>query len=153
MKKSYWSILILLILAFSCLEEPDCVNLNNTFIGVSFKKLSDKSSVDFSIDSIRADGVNEDFQVGSSNIANLPLNFLSDSTTFRFFASKDTVYTMRLHYSAKAQFVSEACGGQFVLSDLNIVSHTFTDSVRLINNVPRIGNSSIVNIEIYKRDK
>ncbi|MEX2232026.1 MAG: DUF6452 family protein [Cyclobacteriaceae bacterium] len=145
-KSSAW-FLVLFLLTTACLDEPECFNLNNNIIGISFKKLADSSidTAEFTlIGTIEPPLI---FIGDTVSRITLPLNYFVDETTF-FFESPDTLRILRLGYVSQAQFVSEDCGEKFVLSTLRVLEHSF-DSVRLISDVPSAEGGN-THIEIFQ---
>lgn len=146
-KRSAW-FLILVFLTAACLDEPDCFNLNNDVIGISFKKLEDSRADTVSLAAL---GVLDPPLLFSGDTTlsriNLPLNYFADETAF-FFQAEDTMHLLRLSYVSQAQFVSENCGEKFVLSKLRVEEHSF-DSVRLVSDVPR-SEGGTIHIEIFQ---
>jgi hypothetical protein len=140
--------LLLILLGAGCLDEPDCYQLNNHIIGISFKKLADSSA-----DTVEllAMGTLEPPLLFAADTAlskiYLPLNYFQDETDY-VFESPDSVRLLRLTYLSQAQFVSEDCGEKFVLSALRIKEHNF-DSVRLVVDTPT-RDGSVINIEIFQ---
>src|SRR5690606_13635038 len=78
----------------------------------------------------------------------LPLNYLSQQTTFYFQRPDGSFQTLGLGYKAQTQVVSEDCGERFVLSDLNILSH-HCDSARVAFATPV--SESGASIALYRR--
>ena len=132
----------------ACLDEPDCFNLNNDLIGISFKKL--EGSVADTV-SLSLMGTTEPPLVFLADTAVsrivLPLNYFQDEMTF-FFDNEAGENLLRLGYTSQAQFVSENCGEKFVLSKLRVLEHSF-DSVRLVSDVPS-SDAGRIHIEIYQ---
>src|SRR5688500_15791732 len=83
-KNSTW-LLILMILAAWCLDEPDCYLLNNQNIGISFSKLEDSST-----DTVTVTGFSTLDPLlyfwADTTISRLypPLNYFQDETAFFF---------------------------------------------------------------------
>ena len=44
MVKKPFFVLILVVVAAACLDEPDCYQLNNQFVGLAFRKLADSTA-------------------------------------------------------------------------------------------------------------
>jgi len=147
-KGSAW-LLILLLLTAACLDEPDCFNLNNYIIGISFKKLEDSTADTVALTALGTEEPPRPFFLGDTTISriNLPLNYFADETAF-YFENQDTMHLLRLSYISQAQFVSENCGEKFVLSALRVAEHSF-DSVRLVTDVPR-SEGGTIHIEIFQ---
>jgi hypothetical protein len=134
-----------LFMASSCLEEPECLNLNNHIIGITFKNKSDGKAAVVTFTNIKALGSDSVF-VATGNKVVAPLNYFKQETTY-VFTQADVVDTLQLSYKAQPQFVSVDCGERYVLSELEIVSHTF-DSVRVLSRVPS-NQTTANNIDIF----
>lgn len=153
MKKLTW-FLFLLIFTLSCLNEPDCYQLNNSNVILFFKILGagknlatvDDQFLSYGIQSPAADG-DTVFYVGKAfSSAELPLNPLDEQTTFLF----DGVYgdnKIQMGYTRQVQFVSEDCGERYIFAALEILEYDF-DSVRIVNPTPTSPASP--NIEIFR---
>jgi hypothetical protein len=141
--------LIFLIMTVACLDEPDCYNLNNDLIGLSFKKLTDSSTDTVSFSLVATDDEPPVLFLPDTAVSRmvLPLNYFRDDMTL-FFETDTVVNVLRLGYTSQAQFVSENCGEKFVLSDLRVLEHSF-DSVRLITDVPA-SDAGRIHIEIFQ---
>ncbi len=143
-----------LLIIGGCLEDPDCYQLNNNIVGISFKKLFDQKADTLSIVDIRTLGTDSIFY--SYRLATgvyLPLNFLEQETDFTFNTFDQTPKTqlLNLSFSSKTQFVSLDCGVRYILENLEITNHEF-DSIRVLSTVP--GNSTAsTNLEIYRCPK
>lgn len=146
-RKSAWFLLMLFVTA-ACLDEPDCYNLNNYVVGISFKKIENSATDTVFVTEFGTVEPPLLFLVDTSfSRLNLPLNYFQDETAF-FFADMDTTRILRLGYTSQAQFVSENCGEKFVLSQLRVLEHSF-DSVRLIIDVPS-AQAGTVHLEIFQ---
>ena len=138
MKKVSW-FAFFLILTVSCLDEPDCFQLHNNILGVTFRVIGTGQG-----DSVvLKDAKNEWVTVTSFQDS---LNYFVNEGTFIFEAKK---WTKRLSfaYDTRNQFISEECGSSFELSDLRVVAHEF-DSVRIVNSSPT--KTGGPNIDIYR---
>ncbi|HEY9046485.1 MAG TPA: DUF6452 family protein, partial [Ohtaekwangia sp.] len=145
MKKISWFILSL-ALAVSCLDEPDCYQLNNDQLGISFHVMGSTvadtlkaTEISFSGTSVTA------FDTATAIL--LPLNYTDTSTTIFITRSDGSKDTLKVKYTTKIQFVSEDCGSRYILSGLEIRDYSF-DSVRLVSNEPT--KSGATNIEVYR---
>lgn len=149
-RKVAW-FLFFALLAVSCLEEPDCYNLNNNIIGISFRKLADNKAdtvamVDVTING--TDSVFYPFRLVTG--VELPLNFYASESDILFQRlHRDAVITNRLllGYRSQIQFVSEDCGERFLISNLDVLESDF-DSVRVVNASP--GNTPSTNLIVYR---
>ncbi len=164
MAKRIFPSLFILLLALSCLEEPDCIGLNNNIVGLSFVSLNDEVGDTITIDSMFIndqkvlytvdDGqitytaftdTTEDVPMTVSKLV-LPLDYFDTATTFVFGFGDDND-TLKLSYDVQVQYVSEDCGERYVLSKLQ-AEGIGIDSLRIVSDKP--GNSaSSKNIEIY----
>ncbi|HTE30231.1 MAG TPA: DUF6452 family protein [Chryseolinea sp.] len=150
MKKLTWFVFYSII-SVSCLDQPDCYQLNNNLIILNFKILGGSSDA-YGIVGITATDTDVVFyQQGPDTVllttnAELPLNPLKDDIDFRFYGPEG-IDTLGLTYNKQVQFVSADCGERYIFSSMLVSSHTF-DSVRVVNSTPGIPPSS--NIDIYR---
>ena len=149
-KRIVW-FLFFAVLAVSCLDDPDCYNLNSNVIGISFKKIADGRADTVAILGISLNGTDSVFyETTFATEVDIPLNFLQDQAdiSFKRPGPIDPYFSnLIVGYAAKAQFVSEDCGERFVVSDLKVFSSDF-DSTRLVNSTPTSTPST--NIIIYR---
>ena len=138
MKRLSW-FAFFLIFSASCLDEPDCYQLHNDVLGVTFRVIGTGS----------ADSV-----VLVNN--GTPLRGVSYSYTLNYFKEEERINFVQpgkppnflsFGYTVKNQFVSEDCGSAFVLSGVHIREHDF-DSARVVSSVPSKNGGT--NIEIYR---
>jgi hypothetical protein len=153
MKKLTW-FLFLAIFALSCLNEPDCYELNNSSVILYFKVLAagkDRATISDQYISV---GIKSPATVGDtvfygetiSPSVELPLNPKDEQTAFFF----DGIYgdnQIVLGYKRQVQFVSEECGERYIFADLKTLEYDF-DSVRVVNPTPTAPAS--INIEIFR---
>jgi hypothetical protein len=146
-KKTSW-FLFLLVLAVSCLDDPDCFRLNNNIVGIVFRVMGSSSLDSVFLASATRNGVtslNSGKRV--TQIAE-PLDFFQPSTQF-LFNDGNSESSLTVGYEAKTQFVSEDCGPRYVLSNMSILEQNFEDdSVRIVNRTP--STSGGVHIEIFR---
>lgn len=139
------------LLALSCLDEPDCYNLNNNVIGIAFRKMADSRADTVALVGITLNGTDSLFYpMRLATGVELPLDVLSGESEITFhFAGIYGPFTrtLRTAYTSKAQFVSEDCGERFIISDLRLEDHGF-DSIRLVNDAP--GRNPTTNYIIYR---
>jgi hypothetical protein len=139
MKKLSWFV-IFLVLTASCLDDPDCFQLHNDVLGVTFRVIGTGQG-----DSVLLKNF---FNQGENKIItsfNAKLNYFEEQDVFYFEGEKNNF--LAFGYTVKNQFISEDCGSSFELSDLHILDHDF-DSVRILNSTPSKGQGT--NIEIYR---
>jgi hypothetical protein len=148
MRSIIW-VIILMSLGASCLEVPDCVNIRNDVVGITFKTLSTNATLDQAFDSINVDGTPLVFYpaVTASKIV-LPLDYIND-TTFYTLHIQDTTYHLILSYTSQPEFISEECGERFVIGSLQVAEHSF-DSVNVISQTPGV-DANANNIEIFRK--
>jgi hypothetical protein len=148
-KRTSWFIFFVL-LAVSCLDEPDCFNLNNNWVGISFKVLGSSKADTVFLWGVGLSGSVTPFTGADTAISSgvsVPLNIYSDRTMINF-DGLAADRTMTLSYRVQSQFVSEECGSRFVLSGLKIEGHDF-DSARVVNSTPGASKNA-KNIEVYR---
>src|SRR5690606_8628996 len=102
---------IFALLALSCLDEPDCYNLNNNIIGIAFRKIADNRADTVALIGIMLNGSDSLFyhNILATGVE-LPLNVLGSDTEITFeFAGLNGPFVRTLHtsYTSKVQFVSE----------------------------------------------
>src|SRR5688500_13476479 len=98
LKKTCWFV-FLMMLAISCLDEPECFSLNNNVIGIAFKKMSDSQADTVIFFSVWAEGTDSVFRtsVALTGIDKLPLNYYQNETIFHF-EGLDKTYDLHLGY-------------------------------------------------------
>jgi hypothetical protein len=149
MKRVIW-FTFFLIMAMSCLDQPDCYRQNVNLMGISFRKMYDgKADTVIVYKAYSGDAVKDTLFYDSTRQAttalSVPLDYLKDHTSFTI--KLDRVYDLQVNHKSKIQFVSTECGSRFVVSDLAIAGSTF-DSIRLVSNT--LSNPAHVNIEVYR---
>lgn len=144
-KKSIW--FIVLLFTGACLDKPDCYELNNNYVGITFKKLYDGKADTLSIIGITAPSSDSVFYpfVRATSLQ-LELNPFEPSTDFTIETLLGS-YKFFLGYQSAIKFISEDCGTSTQLSALNVNFSEF-DSVRIIN--PLLSNPAQLNIEVSR---
>lgn len=146
MKKLTWFI-FLSIIAISCLNEPDCYQLDNDEIILAFNVMEFGADEDSLID-IRISGTEDIFYTDTAlSSVVLPLSPITEELKYIFRWQNGSIDTLVLGYSVQIQFVSEECAQRYVFTSLNPLSSTF-DSVRLYNATPTYPEST--NLVIYR---
>lgn len=142
----------MLVVAGSCLDEPECLRTSDSALYVNFTRLSDgkpDTIVVYNIDG-GGDSVfyknNPDVLDTLEGKAILAVNPFENETVFTFSYETGTK-TLRVGYKSQTRFVSEDCGSEQVLYDLSILETDF-DSVRVVTN--RLTTSKLTNIEIFR---
>ena len=145
MKKASWFIIALF--AIGCLDDPDCFQLNNNIIGISFRVLGSTKPDTLYLLRIEVPGTDSIFHdTPRATAVDLPLNFTKDQTDINFIQVGGTNF-LNLGYVTKTQFVSDECGSRFILTDLKVLDHDF-DSVRIVD--PNPDKKARNNIEVYR---
>jgi len=148
-KKLSWFI-FLAIIAFSCLDEPDCFQLNNDIIGFSFRVLGSSKADTLQLTSLNVGALDGMYGDTTASAFSININYLAESMDLVFTGPEIGTRTMHLDYRVQTQFVSEDCGTRFILSGLQAPwDQTNFDSVRVVNGTPNT-NSGGVNIAVYR---
>jgi len=136
-----------LLFSGSCLDKPDCFELKNNYVGITFKKLYDGKADTLSILGITAPSSDSIFYpfVRATSLQ-LELNPFEPSTDFTIETTLGS-YRFYLGYKTAIKFISEDCGISTQLSDLNVNFSEF-DSVRIIN--PLLTSPAQLNIEVSR---
>lgn len=132
----------------SCLDEPDCLDMTNGVIGISFKKMFDGKADTVAFVGIQSSGSDSIFyQFTRATGVELPLNPFASQTNYLLESVYDQ-HTIEMSYeNTTTQFVSEDCGTRYVFSDLEFVNYDF-DSVKVITN--NLETSPQTNLEVYR---
>src|SRR5688572_19528865 len=133
MKKLGWFAFFLVLFA-SCLDDPDCYQLHNDFVGVTFRVMGTGQGDSLLVKNFSTD----QFEYGTSFL--YQINYFVEEGTFDY-EGVDETNSLSFGYTVKNQFISEDCGSAFVLSDLQILKHDF-DSARVINTTPSKGSGT-----------
>lgn len=136
------------IIAASCLDEPECVRINNNVAGFLLKTPGTNESKSVRFLEVSILGIDSLF-IERKNVKSviIPLNYFSTETSIRFVRPGDVIDTVTIGYKVQTQFISEDCGERYYLSSLEVVHHTF-DSIRVISNLPGKDNKA-KNFEIF----
>jgi hypothetical protein len=146
-KKSGW-FLFFVVLASSCLDEPDCFSLNNNMVGISFRKISDGTADTVFLSRIWTDVTDSTYENLFRTGIDLPLNYFQNETTYHFEGLTKN-FDLTFSYNARTQFVSEDCGERFVLSDLD-AALSIDDSIRLLARTPKRVRQTGTHLNIYR---
>jgi hypothetical protein len=150
MKNWFW-IGLVLVVAGSCLDEPECLRTSDSTLYVSFTRLSDGKPDTLIVYNISsgADSIfymtNHDKLDTLEGKATLAVNPFANETFFTFSYEMGTK-SLKVGYKTQTRFISEECGSEQVLYDLSILETDF-DSVRIVNN--RLTTSKTTNVEIF----
>lgn len=138
------------IIAVSCLNEPDCYQLNNNTVVIYFKIIGggNDHSLLTTAQSPETDSIFN--SVASAPKIILPLNPKSEETLYTLQRDNNS-NTLQFGYTRQVQFVSEACGERYYFQNLQVLNHDF-DSVRVVNAIPtpEPEPAGANNLEIYR---
>lgn len=139
-----------LIIAVSCLNEPDCYQLNNNTVVIYFKILGGGADV-IQLTSVQTPDSDSSYN-GDTTLSKivLPLNPLTEETLYTLQGANVT-NTLHFGYTRQAQFVSEACGERYYFQNLDVLNHDY-DSVRVVNTIPTPTPepAGANNVEVYR---
>jgi hypothetical protein len=147
MKKSSWFIFFL-ILAVSCLDDPDCFRLNNNVVGFAFRVIGTNRADTVRLTRVDVTGLNGFYPDTVTSSVFVPINFTTTASTVTFSYEDGTTKYVDLEYLLKSQFISEDCGSRYELSDLRALNSDI-DSIRVINGSPNKAAGAI-NIELLR---
>ena len=139
-----------LIIAVSCLNEPDCYQLNNDTAVIYFRIIGGGSDA-FRLTSIVSPESDSTFYGDTTySMIILPLNPKTEETHYTIHRA-DGENILHFGYKRQVQFVSAECGERYYFQNLDVLEHDF-DSVRVVNTIPTPTPTpaSAKNIEIYR---
>jgi hypothetical protein len=139
-----------LIIAVSCLNEPDCYQLNNDTAVIYFRIIGGGSDA-FQLTSIVSPESDSTFYGDTTlSMIILPLNPKTEETHYTLHGP-DGENTLLFGYQRQVQFVSAECGERYYFQNLDVLEHDF-DSVRVVNTIPTPTPTptGAKNIEIYR---
>jgi hypothetical protein len=137
-----------LIIAVSCLNEPDCYQLNNDTVVIYFKIIGGgNDAIQLTSMTPESDSI---FANSTASMIALPLNPKTEET-FYTLHGVDGDNTMQFGYKRQVQFVSEECGERYYFKDLDVLGHDF-DSIRIVSTIPAPTPlpTGANNIEVYR---
>ena len=139
----------MLIIAVSCLNEPDCYQLNNNTVVIFFKIIGGGND-QVQLVSVQSPDTDSIFAASNPSKIVLPLNPKNEETLYTL-QGTDVTNTLVFGYKRQVQFVSEACGERYYFQELNVLNHDF-DSVRVTNAIPTPTPepAGANNVEIYR---
>jgi hypothetical protein len=148
MKKLFWIMLLFLVIAGSCLDEPECLNMSNAHIGISFKKMFDGKADTIAfigIQSLASDSIFYAFTRATA--VQLPLNQFATQTQYTLVGAYSE-NSLTMNYENKSVgFISEDCGTRYLLSNLEFADYDF-DSLKILTNT--LTSSKQINLEVYR---
>lgn len=147
MKKVLWVVFFFLAMG-SCLDEPDCLDMSNGFVGISFKKMFDGKADTLAfigVQSPESDSIF--FSFTRATAITLPLNPFATQTRYDLEGVYNT-YFLEMDYQLNTtQYVSEDCGTRYFFSGLEFSDYDF-DSVKVITN--NLFTAGQTNLEVYR---
>ncbi|GCC52632.1 hypothetical protein SanaruYs_28690 [Chryseotalea sanaruensis] len=126
-------ILVLWALFGACLDQPDCYNLTNNTVNISYRKIFDGALDTVAIESVTIVGFDSVFK-STNRAVTIPLDFTKTGVSVVLDAVEGT-RLIDLGYKVQPQFVSEECGPRFLFSELTASSPS-GDSVRILSGTP-----------------
>jgi hypothetical protein len=131
-------ILVFVALFGACLDQPDCYNLTNNTVNISYRKIFDGALDSVTIDSVMIIGIDSLFDEFDENVpktgVSLPIDFTKNGVSLGLYAVEGR-RLIDLGYKVQPQFVSEECGPRFAFSQLTASSPS-GDSVRVLSSTP-----------------
>ncbi|MBT1688837.1 hypothetical protein [Dawidia soli] len=147
MKKSSWFIFFL-ILAVSCLDDPDCFRLNNNVVGFVFRVIGTNRADTVRLTMVEISGTSSIVPDTVTSSVYVPVNFTTTQSTITFSYEDGRTNYVNLEYLLKTQFISPDCGSRYELSDLRAADSDI-DSVRVISGAPNKAAGAI-NVELLR---
>gem|GEM_PF-2077381 len=139
----------MLVFGSSCLDEPDCFNQNSNLLNISFRKMLDGQGDTVAISGVAISGTDSIFSQGQFAAGLLlPVNPYTNQAALTLRTLYDTS-TINISYRSQAQYVSEACGERFVVTQLKLESSD-ADSTRVVATDLRNSAASTANVNIYR---
>ena len=141
-RKSSW-ILCLCVLSISCLEQPDCYNLTNNSIDISFRKMFDGTLDTVVMLDNRIVGLDSSFSTTTDppTRQTFPIDY---TVTRQEMELVDVERTRRIAigYTVQKQFVSDVCTPRFFISNLQNLPES-SDSVKILSSIAGEGGPHV----------
>ncbi len=131
----------------ACEDNTDCSSSTRSEVKVRFRALTSPEPA-LLYDRIYAIGAEENASTGATfydNVYELPVNPLSNSTTFIFEGEDNLRDTIEVSYDVQYRIISELCGVELIYKDLEIKYSSF-DSITVVT--PIMTRQTEVNFEI-----
>ena len=146
------------ILCFACLyligcNDPDCIRLSSTSMGIGFYDIISGDAIDIRINSLRIVGSDVILVENEASVRGviLPIN-PSDTTIAAVFDTEFGIDTLILNYNTVTRLISEECGAEIMIEKLRRQRNDF-DSIRFVNRSLQVtlGDANTVreNVQIY----
>lgn len=141
-RKSSW-ILCLCVLSISCLDQPDCYNLTNNSIDISFRKMFDGTLDTVVMVDNRIVGLDSSFSTTTDppTRQTFPIDY---TVTRQEMELVDVERTRRIAigYTVQKQFVSDVCTPRFFISNLQNLPES-NDSVKILSSIAGEGGPHV----------
>lgn len=124
----------------ACLDQPDCYDLTNNTVNISYRKIFDGTLDSVAMESVTIAGFDSLFSI-DSRTTKIPLDFTTNGVSVVLDGVEGT-RLIDLGYKVQPQFVSEECGPRFAFSQLTASSPS-GDSVRVLSGTPGGGASHV----------
>lgn len=117
----------------SCLDDPDCISPTTDFATALFYKFESNERDTVQINSLRVLGVSDSILVTDLEVTGVILPLRQDTSSVTFvFDSELGLDTLVINYETRSRLISEECGIDIILAELNVGRSTF-DSVSIEN--------------------
>lgn len=148
MKKSSWFIFFL-ILAASCLDDPDCFRLNNNVVGFAFRVIGSNRADTVRLVKVNVSGTENFVPDTVTSSVYVPINFTTTTSKITFTYEDGSSKYLELDYLLNTQFISEDCGSRYELSNLTVREGSDIDSIRVISSAPN-KSAGAINVELMR---
>ncbi|MEQ8474743.1 DUF6452 family protein [Fulvivirga sp.] len=134
-------------------NEPDCIRLASTTMGIGFYDINTGDALAIRVNRLQVVGSDSVLMenVTSTRSVLLPLN-PSDTSVTAVFDTEFGIDTLILSYNTVTRLISEECGAEIMIENLRRARNDF-DSIRFVNRSLQItlGESNIVteNVQIF----
>lgn len=149
---------IAIILCLACLftigcDDPDCIRLSSTTMGIGFYDITTGDVAAIRVNRLSVVGYDSILMsdVTSTNSVLLPLN-PNDTTITAVFDTEFGIDTLIINYNTVTRLISEECGAEIMIEKLRKGRNDF-DSIRFVNRSLQVtlGESNTVteNVKIF----
>lgn len=148
---------IVFLMLSGCLSQPDCPGAASNKVQISFKNNLTSRAQKVLFKSIKISGIDTEFATTDSvSSISLPVNPFATEVAFTFSYGAilvnsprveiTSVDSIRLNYSVQNIIVSTDCGPYLFCSNLGLVSSSFLNETKLVNN--QLSSSETVNLTV-----
>ncbi|MTI41775.1 DUF6452 family protein [Fulvivirga lutimaris] len=134
-------------------NDPDCIRLASTTMGIGFYDINTGDAMAIRVNKLQVVGIEAALleNIESTNNVLLPIN-PSDTSIAAVFDTEFGVDTLIISYNTVTRLISEECGAEIMIENLRKVRNDF-DSIRFVNRSLQItlGESNVVteNVKIF----